>query len=309
MLFIYHTHILWFRLASHWCVECRCQLPVSKLCWHIKWGSMQQYRPWSRSTEIFRSAWGLFGNETKPQHCIRPIDQCNSISMIHENANSFLVLCHDDNTKDVWIWEVIIDEECAYTHTVSSPFMECIQSVSAFSLSGVNDILPEHADIANLINIPNEDSTVMLLRLEVGKIWLCILKFNLWLRKLISLRHNFRLCFLRSTRAEAGSLTGIIEKIIWCIVPRYLRYRMSIVLDTHILTKQAHRIPTSILSVGTISMCRSQSPPKWRPAIHRYDYVKMWADHQANHGNTWESLASFLTMGQVRRTCWLKFLS
>ena len=199
MLFIYHTHILWFRLESHWCVECRCQLPVSKLCWHIKWGSMQQYRPWSRSTEIFRSAWGLFGNETKPQHCIRPIDQCNSISMIHENANSFLVLCHDDNTKDVWIWEVIIDEECAYTHTVSSPFMECIQSVSAFSLSGVNDILPEHADIANLINIPNEDSTVMLLRLEVGKIWICIPKFNLWLRKLISLKHNFRLCFLRST--------------------------------------------------------------------------------------------------------------
>ena len=91
--------------------------------------------------------------------------------------------------------------------------MECIQSVSAFSLSGVNDILPEHADIANLINIPNEDSTVMLLRLEVGKIWICILKFNLWLRKLILLRHNLDYAFY-AQQAEAGSLTGIIEKII-----------------------------------------------------------------------------------------------
>ena len=25
--------------------------------------------------------------------------------------------------------------------------------------------------------------------------------------------------------------------------------------------------------------------------------------HMSEHGNTWESLASFLTMGQVRRTC------
>ena len=29
----------------------------------------------------------------------------------------------------------------------------------------------------------------------------------------------------------------------------------------------------------------------------------------SEHGNTWESLASFLTMGQVRRTCPMEFPS
>ena len=127
---------------------------------------------------------------------------------IHENANSSLVPCHDDNTKDAWIWEVKCDEKCAYTHTVSPPFMECIQSISAFSLSTVKDI-KELANIANFINIPKKTQQLCSFDSKEGQSGYAFSSSTTCgdLRNLISLKHNLDYAIYHTLiiQAEAGS--------------------------------------------------------------------------------------------------------